>query len=36
LGFPLLPAGEESPASGSNVASTADRPDRQSKFSVLL
>jgi len=36
LGIPLLPAGEESPASGSNVASAADRPDRQSKFSVLL
>jgi putative hydrolase of the HAD superfamily len=36
LGFPLLPAGEESPASGLRVESTADQPDRQSKFSVLL
>jgi putative hydrolase of the HAD superfamily len=36
LGFPLLPAGEESPASGSTVASADDQPDRQSKFSVLL
>jgi putative hydrolase of the HAD superfamily len=36
LGFPLLPAGEESPASGSKVASADDQPDRQSKFSVLL
>jgi hypothetical protein len=35
LGFPLLPAGE-SPASGSEVASADDQPDRQSKFSVLL
>jgi putative hydrolase of the HAD superfamily len=36
LGFPLLPAGEKSPASGSKVASADDQPDRQSKFSVLL
>ena len=36
MGFPLLPSGEESPASGSTVASADDQPDRQSKFSVLL
>jgi putative hydrolase of the HAD superfamily len=36
LGFPLLPAGKKSPASGSKVASADDQPDRQSKFSVLL
>jgi FMN phosphatase YigB (HAD superfamily) len=36
LGFPLLPAGEESPASGLRVESTAEQPDRQGKFSVLL
>jgi len=35
LGFPLLPAGEESPGSRSKVASADDQPDRQSKFSVL-
>jgi HAD superfamily hydrolase (TIGR01509 family) len=34
-GFPLLPAGEESPASGLRVESTADQSDRQSKFSVF-
>jgi FMN phosphatase YigB (HAD superfamily) len=36
LGFPLLPGAEESPASGSKVASADDQPDRQNKFSVLL
>jgi len=36
LGFPLLPAGEESPSSGSKVANADDQPDRQGKFSVLL
>jgi putative hydrolase of the HAD superfamily len=36
LGFPLLPAGEESPGSRSKVASADDEPDRQSQFSVLL
>jgi len=36
MGFPLLPSGEELPASGSTVASADDQPDRQSKFSVLL
>jgi putative hydrolase of the HAD superfamily len=36
LGFPLLPLSEESAPSSSSVASTADRPDRQTKFSVLL
>jgi putative hydrolase of the HAD superfamily len=36
LGFPLLPAGEEAPASGPKVATTDDQPVRQSKFSVLL
>jgi putative hydrolase of the HAD superfamily len=36
LGFPLLPASDESVPSSSSAASTADRPDRQTKFSVLL
>ena len=36
LGFPLLPEGEDPPASESKVASADDQSDRQSKFSVLL
>jgi putative hydrolase of the HAD superfamily len=36
LGFPILPAGVESSSAELPVASTADRPDREGKFSPLL